>query len=664
VNRLVRFLFLLLVLGPALRPGGLLAQVPLPGQTRPGGQPGTGTTPGQPAPGRTDGQILDDSTRQIYGPTTTRYFLEPDVRANRKYLYAIDTAFLDFHRYLYPARLDHRYTDLGNSGTALRPLYYEAPAQIGAQLGYDAYAPYGLTPATIKYYDTKSPFSHVYYAQGGRGQTIFDFEFSRNVNERFNLGLLVHRVSGNKQYGFTSRTGSFNREERLVDHWSFVLHANYRSKNDRYTLLAHFNQSEHKGSEQGGVDSTRSLVDGRLVQLALNERGAWLDRATFRNRVNHGHVYQEYQWTKGLQFYHAGDIQTRFNRFTDADVATSLYTTPVYPRPRDSTGLSWLEANARYYLIENRVGAKGTFQGFNYRLHLRRRDFGITQRAAQIIGTDTLQNDRRRRANENFLGLWLGYYFADSTRLTAEGEYLLGRDYRLHGEYQGRWFRARLTSATYSPTLLQEGFSSPILSWSVNLRNTFVNQVQASIPLRLGTLRLEPSAQYALVRNYIYFDTLATVQQTAVPLSVFQLGLALEYQRNRWRTGLQAYAARSTGADVLRMPALVATGRLSYELVFAKVLYVQMGVELHYKTAYFADAYQPLTQQFYLNDRFRVPGYLLADAFLNLRINRVRLFFKIAHANDGLMPTAYFTTPGYPGMPRALGLGVSWLLFD
>ena len=32
-----------------------------------------------------------------------------------------------------------------------------------------------------------------------------------------------------------------------------VLHTNYRSKNDKYTLLAHFNNMNHSLDEQGGV---------------------------------------------------------------------------------------------------------------------------------------------------------------------------------------------------------------------------------------------------------------------------------------------------------------------------------------------------------------------------------------------------------------------------
>lgn len=679
MNRLLRLVFLFFWISS----GGLYAQVPIPGRPLPGGTPPVGTQPGTPPGGvpateRSDGRILDDSTKQIYGPTTSRYFLEPDVFNNRKYLYAIDTNYVGFHQYLYTNRLGNRYVDLGNLGTALRPVYYEAPTQIGAQLGYDAFTPYGIDRQVMKYYDTKSPFSHVYYAQGGRGQTIFDFDFSRNVNERLNFGLTVHRISGNKQYGFSNTVRGVNREERLVDHWSFVLHTNYRSKNDKYTLLAHFNQAEHKGSEQGGTDTTGTTVGGQPARLELRQRGAWLNRATFRDRRNQWHVYQQYEWAKGLHLYHVGDFVTRFNRFTDADLATSL-ATPVYPphsQRLDSLQLTWLQASARYGILDNKVGLKGTFRNFNYRLHARRRDFVVDQLGQQLL-TDSLPmpvpfratltrlgEQVRRRANENFLGLWLGYYFPDSTRLTAEGEYLLGRDYRLHGAYQGRWLQARLTSASYSPTLIQEGFYSPLLRWATNFRNTFVNQVEATVPLKLGRLTLEPSFQYSLLRNYVYFDQQAVARQTAVPLSVIRAGLGLGYQRGRWVLGGQAYLARTAGADVFRVPGLLANGRMGYDFVYAKVLYVQMGVELHYKSGYYADAYQPLTQQFYLNDEVRVPGYLVADAFLDLRINRVRLFFKVAHFNDGLMNTEYLLTPGYPGMPRAIGLGVSWLLFD
>jgi hypothetical protein len=76
----------------------------------------------------------------------------------------------------------------------------------------------------------------------------------------------------------------------------------------------------------------------------------------------------------------------------------------------------------------------------------------------------------------------------------------------------------------------------------------------------------------------------------------------------------------------------------------------------------------PLTQQFHLQNRLKTEGVVYSEFFLNTRINRVRLFVKMANAAQGLFQglfsPGYFSTPFYPVVGRSLGFGVNWPLFD
>ena len=94
------------------------------------------------------------------------------------------------------------------------------------------------------------------------------------------------------------------------------------------------------------------------------------------------------------------------------------------------------------------------------------------------------------------------------------------------------------------------------------------------------------------------------------------------------------------------------------------MLHIQTGLELHYKSRYRADAYMPVTQQYYLQDAQVVEGAVLADAFANFRVNRVRFFLKFSHVNQGLIQPGYFVAPGFLQLQRGFGFGVDWLLFD
>ena len=76
----------------------------------------------QPAK-RRGSQVIDDSTKQVYGPKTSRYYFEKDVFLNRQTFYFIDTVIRDFHNFSYVQRNQNVYQDLGNIGTSIRPIF-------------------------------------------------------------------------------------------------------------------------------------------------------------------------------------------------------------------------------------------------------------------------------------------------------------------------------------------------------------------------------------------------------------------------------------------------------------------------------------------------------------------------------------------------------------
>jgi hypothetical protein len=109
-----------------------------------------------PRPERRGSRVIDDTTKQIYGPNTSKYFFERDIFYNRPVYHAIDTFPLNFHRNAsYVSRNNNLYQDLGNIGTAIRPIYYQSPEQIGANTGFHSYDLYWDTER-IRYFDSYS----------------------------------------------------------------------------------------------------------------------------------------------------------------------------------------------------------------------------------------------------------------------------------------------------------------------------------------------------------------------------------------------------------------------------------------------------------------------------------------------------------------------------
>lgn len=105
--------------------------------------------------------LLDDSTKQVYGPKTTLYFYEQAIKRNSLVLYEVDTLLTNFHNYDPVAKSGWKYQDLGNIGSAAKPVYFGLPEQIGLSSGFDAYDLYFKDPSQRKYYDSKSPFTEM-----------------------------------------------------------------------------------------------------------------------------------------------------------------------------------------------------------------------------------------------------------------------------------------------------------------------------------------------------------------------------------------------------------------------------------------------------------------------------------------------------------------------
>lgn len=622
---------------------------------------------------------IDDSTKVIYGPKSTRYVLEDDVFNNRRKLYTLDTTMDEVHRFTYVQRSQNTYQDLGALGTPMRPVFLQVPQQLGAQSGYYVFSPYAYQTMDVRYYDTKSPFTDMYIALGGNNQNILRFDMAQNINPRWNVGFDVQRFTSQKQFGTSGNTDPY---KLLAQNWGVQLHTNYRSKNDKYTLLAHFINMNHSLDEQGGVlpGETASGVpilynytgDARLRSGSSSVQGphGWEIR-------NNSHIYHQYILEKGFQLYHKLDYQIQKNFYQDDTLRLNLndatLTTDVrqfYPTILGDT--SRLEQHARFRLFENQFGIKGISQykgaSFNYRAYLRIRNY----RQTSLYNTSrTNYNEYGTNRTETFVGGWLGYYFPDSlSRLTAEAELGAGGSYRIQGQVESKFLTAGGSYVNVEPTLLQERFQSKVYLWPDASRGLAPlskrNYLHAYGKLNVGykKLRIQPSLDYYLVKNYVYFDTAGVVQQEKSPISIIRPGLGYHLQLGKFLIAGQAYYTAKEGPDVIRMPPFFMNTRIQYEFLYAKVLYIQTGIDLHYKSPYYGDAYMPLTQQYHIQNRQKVEGYVLADLYANLRINRTRLFIKLTHANQGLLTPGYYVAPDFLPMRRGFAFGVDWYLFD
>ena len=84
-------------------------------------------------------QILDDSTKQVYGPKSVSYILEKDVQKNYTTEYHPDTTLNLFFKSDILVKDNWLHQDLGNIGTASKPILFRENTDPATKLGYNSF---------------------------------------------------------------------------------------------------------------------------------------------------------------------------------------------------------------------------------------------------------------------------------------------------------------------------------------------------------------------------------------------------------------------------------------------------------------------------------------------------------------------------------------------
>lgn len=640
-------------------------QVRLPGGMQmPGG--GGGGSRGGGGGGQGGQAILDDSTKTIYGPQTTLHFYEHDIFNNRDSVrYRVDTGLTNFHRWMPMDKAWGKLTDLGNHVTATRPLFFQPREDIGTQLGLRVYDAYAIRQEDVAYVDTKSQHTELDFMSGPKKTSLGTFAYTQNVHSRFNFGVRAQRLTSTKIYGFAN---TINSGALLGQNWTFLAHTSFFSKNKKYLILAHYRHMNQKVREQGGVIPNVG-TDGVVERYSYDGAAKISDDANSWERRHVFHIYQQYRLANGFQVFQQADYQSVIDRFTDLELERGVEK-GIYPKAKfDSTQT---RQDIYYKLFDNKVGIKGFYEGFNYRAYVRQRLYGMRS-AGQMpneIG-DTYVKYRTGLQFDNIIGAWLGYYLKDSVQyLTAEADLNLAKnvEYRLKGELNTRWGKAGFQSIQTAPDLLVGRYLGNHFDWRNNFDPTKIQTVYASLVLKTKKIEFVPEIQVHQINDYIYYDTAAVPRQLNSGFRLLRVGFNSAIHLNKWNFTTMGFLTLNDNKDVIRIPTAFASGEVTYDFVYAKVLFIQLGLAARYRSSYLADAYMPVTQQFHLQNDTRLDQSVVVDGFANVRIKRVRLFFKMSYLNQGgqfgLFPKGYFITPGYLGLARSFSFGINWPMFD
>ncbi len=611
------------------------------------------------------GQILDDSTRQVYGFKTVGFRLERDIFLNDTTYQTPDTTLGYVHR-VHPVEISkYAFQDLGNIGSATRSLCFTNPETAAVQIGFKAFDLYRQKKTDVKYYNTRSPYTLLRYLQTNRGGAYLDFIHSQNITPRLNITLDVRRTASSKQIN-----PGPNREERLINGWNTLFSTNYVSENKRYTAIAHYNQLNFQQIEQGGIfyDRNQFLFPLDSVSLYRNKIGS----ASSRTIKNSWYGLQQMQLASGFDVFHRLEIERNSAGFRDGNITTNI--DPKFYGFMSSTP-DTIDWRIRDYTVQNAVGLKGYYKGYLGNIFVKHRYI-----AANLRDTTTFRyTDNVLRRNEFLLGGGIRASLKDSlVVLNATAEINLPQSFVLHStlKFQNLLLGFSLTNTI--PDLIYTRFTTPEYAWNNDFKNQTATSFSAAYSAQFGKFALSLFGKADLIDNYLYFDSNQLPNQKVDgALTIFRGGVKSNFNLGKFYFDTESALASSSNA-VFPVPTFTNNLLVYYEFTYAKVLDLRIGLDNFYQSVYYAPAYNPVIQQFYIQNQTQVWGYNLTDAFVSFMVNKVKLSFKFAHLNQGIFPgvrvnenninvrsnKAFIITPDYPGLRRSFNIRVEWPLFD
>lgn len=562
----------------------------------------------------------------------------------------------------------------GNYGAeGVSMLYFDRP-QPGPFFFNDAMSAYIPTVESTPFYNSRVPMTLLSYNTGygnsTQGQDHLKAVFNGNINRKAQIG-------ANAEYILSK--GSY--ENQADKHFNFGINGSYSG--EHYQVIALFNQYYSLNKENGGIQNDLYITDPAEIQggnskitaknIPVNLRGA-------HSQVNGREFWMNNRYRFGFYRENPEDSTRVFVPVSQIFWTFDFNEHRHQFRTKNSQDMAFWENtfldengthdDARAMTIRNTVGIS-LLEGFN-----KWAKFGLSAYAQQEFNRyrqlcDYSEPIIRRITKEH--SLYLGgrlskeqgsllRYNADA-RIAVAGHNL--GEVEISGEAQ---FRVRIRRDTASvrafaeidnlhPSFFVDEYVSNHFIWKNNFSMTRRLRFGGEIDIPQTWTNL--SAGMENIQNMIYFNNLALPTQHGGNIQVFSASLTqgLHFGIFNWDNTMTYQAV--SNKDVLRLPTFSVFSNM-YLLFRVATLKVQFGVDCNYMTKYKAQAYQPATMTFHNQDEIYVGNYPMMDAYLNMKLSKVRFYLLLSHFNQGLFGGSnYFSAAHYPLNPRRFMFGLS-----
>ncbi len=522
----------------------------------------------------------------------------------------------------------------------------------------------------IRYCSVATPVTELYFKSVmQQGQSVDAF-FTLNTSPRFNFSIA---------YKGLRSTGKYINQ--MASTGNFRLTTSYNTKNNRYYANAHYTSQDILNEENGGITTIEDFESGNLdyanrEQLEVYFKDAKSFMKGKRVFVDHFFRINTVKGINNLYVTHQLNYENKFFEYNQATVPSTVGNTTVY-RYGDSYVSSGINDQTHYNKIHNTFGliyentTLGKFKFFA-------EDFRSNYYYSKILLLDTQTIPAALNQNINSVGgqyeyqkiKWNGKFLYSRSvtneslsNLDAKLHYELNDKTQLEFEYQNL---NKLPNANYE--LYQSSFVN------YNWYNVFKNEKINAISANATSSWIKASIQFLNLKDYLYFENRATDTRIQIvspkqynsAINYVSVKVSKEFKLGKFALDNTLLYQKVAQPDlILNVPEVVTRNTLYYsDTMFEKALFLQTGITLNYFTRYFANDYNPVIGEFFVQNIKEIGNYPNLDFFVNARIQRTRIYFKAEHFNSSLSGNNFYAAPNTPYRDFMIRFGLVWNFFQ
>ena len=513
----------------------------------------------------------------------------------------------------------------------------------------------------IKYYSVPTPLTDLYFKTVMEQGQALDAFLTVNTKPNLNFSIAYRGLRSLGKY-----------VNNLTSSGNFRFTTSYFTNDKRYILNAHFTGQDISNQENGGIVNAEEF---ETSEDPFNERErieVYFTNATSLLKGNRFFIDQSFKLNKtnpnSLVFIHQFNQEYKFFQFTQPTISERF----------GDTYTNNISNKTRYNHLYNKFGVAyktKSYGDLEFFIDDNNYNYYYNSVIYDALGDITVPNavsDRINMVGGNYsylinnvnVRLHASQSISDQSisNIEATANYKVNEDYNFQFKYQ------KLNSLpNLNFTLYQSGYVD--YNWFNNFKNEKLNQFEFSAQ----TKWLNVSATYKVINDHLFFDnqtndiTELMVKPVQYDKTINYLSVKANKEIKFWKLALDntiLYQSVDQSDNVVNAPQIVTRNTLYFtDFVFKKAMLLQTGVTFQYFSKYYANDYNPLLGEFYVQNETKIGGFPMFDFFVNARVKQTRIFLKAEHFNSAWTGYDFYSAPNYPYRDFMVRFGLVWNFF-